>query len=175
MFSSLGFYSFFSDLVQQGISEKVPLAASFMSAFVAGFILAFVRQWKLALAMSSIIPMIGIAGALMNKFISKYMQESLKNVAEGGTLAEEVISTIRTTHAFGSQKILHGLYNIRVQNARLVDVKGAAWQGGALGVMFFAIYGSYALAFQFGTTLINSGEGTVLLYFSDIPTLTCSR
>jgi len=109
--------------------------------------------------------MIGITGALMNKFISKYMQESLKNIAEGGTIAEEVISTIRTTHAFGSQSTLHALYNARVLNARVVDLKGAVWQGGALGVMFFAIYGSYALAFQFGTTLINSGEGTVLLDF----------
>jgi len=146
-----------------------------MSAFVVGFVLAYIRQWKLALAMSSILPMIGITGALMNKFISKYMQESLKNVAEGGSLAEEVISTIRTSHAFGSQDTLHSLYNIRVQNARVVDLKGAAWQGGALGVMFFAIYGSYALAFQFGTTLINSGDGTFsFLDFPVFPTLTRS-
>jgi len=135
------------------------VAASFLSAFVVGFVLAYIRQWKLALAMSSIIPMIGITGGLMNKFISKYMQESLKNIAEGGSIAEEVISTIRTSHAFGSQKTLHTLYNTRVQNAKTVDIKGAIWQGGALGVMFFAIYASYALAFQFGTTLINSGEG----------------
>ena len=146
-----------------------------MAAFLVGFILAFIRQWKLALAMSSIIPMIAITGGLMNKFISKYMQESLKNVAEGGTIAEEVISTIRTSHAFGSQNKLHSLYNVRVLNARVVDLKAAVWQGGALGVMFFAIYGSYALAFQFGTTLINSGEGTVFLDFLAISTLTRLR
>jgi len=151
------------------------VATSFLAAFVVGFVLAFIRQWKLALAMSSIIPMIAITGGLMNKFISKYMQESLKNVAEGGTIAEEVISTIRTSHAFGSQNTLHSLYNVRVQNARAVDLKGAIWQGGALGVMFFAIYSSYALAFQFGTTLINSGEGALFPRFSVFPTLTRSR
>ena len=106
--------------------------------------------------------MIAITGGLMNKFISKYMQESLKHIAEGGTIAEEVISTIRTSYAFGSQNTLHALYSNRVLEAKTVDLKQAVWQGGALGVMFFIIYSSYALAFQFGTTLINSREGTVL-------------
>ncbi|KAF9781642.1 P-loop containing nucleoside triphosphate hydrolase protein [Thelephora terrestris] len=147
-------------LFQRGISEKVPFATSFFAAFVTGFVLAFIRQWKLALAMSSIIPMISITFGLMNKFISKYMQESLKCVGEGGSIAEEVISTIRTSHAFGSQNVLHALYHNYVLRAKVVDLKSAVWQGSSLGVMFFAIYASYALAFQFGTTLINSGQAT---------------
>jgi len=63
-----------SDLVQQGISEKVALVANFLGAFVAGFVLAYVRSWRLALAMSSILPCIAITGGIMNKFISSYMQ-----------------------------------------------------------------------------------------------------
>jgi ATP-binding cassette subfamily B (MDR/TAP) protein 1 len=164
--STRDFYPIFSDLVQQGISEKVPVGTGFLAAFVVGFVLAFTQQWKLSLAMSSIIPMIAITGGLMNKFISKYMQQSLEYVAEGGSVAEEVISTIRTSHAFGSQSTLHALYSTCVMKARTVDLKGSVWQGGALGVMFFAIYASYALAFQFGTTLINAGEGTVFIHFS---------
>jgi ATP-binding cassette subfamily B (MDR/TAP) protein 1 len=172
---SFGFHSLFSDLVQQGISEKIPLAFGFICAFLVGFILAFSQQWKLALAMSSIIPMIAVTGGLMNKFISKYMQESLKCVAEGGTIAEEVISTIRTSHAFGSQNTLRSLYSGYVAKARTFDLEAAAWQGGSLGVMFFVIYASYALAFQFGTTLINSGEGTVFLASLVFLMLTSSR
>ena len=67
-------YSNKIDLVQQGISEKVALAVSFISAFVTGFILAYARCWRLALAMSSILPCIGITGAVMNRFVSKYTQ-----------------------------------------------------------------------------------------------------
>lgn len=62
------------DLVQQGISEKVALVVSFISAFFTGFILAYIRSWRLALALSSILPCIGITGTIMNKAISKYMQ-----------------------------------------------------------------------------------------------------
>jgi ABC-type multidrug transport system fused ATPase/permease subunit len=62
------------DLVQLGISEKVGLAVSFMSTFFVGFILAYVRSWRLALALSSILPCIIIIGSIMNKFVSKYTQ-----------------------------------------------------------------------------------------------------
>ncbi|KAK1218235.1 hypothetical protein PQX77_019086 [Marasmius sp. AFHP31] len=118
-------------LVQQRMSEKVAMVVNFSSSFVAGFILAYIRNWRLALAMSSILPCIAIAVGFMNKFISKYMQrvieiaESLKNVAAGGSLAEEVISTIRTAQALGSQKILGSMYDIHTEHARVVDVKAA--------------------------------------------------
>jgi ABC-type multidrug transport system fused ATPase/permease subunit len=62
------------DLVQLGISEKVTLAATFISAFFAAFIIAYIRSWRLALALSSILPCIGIVGGVMSKFVSKYTQ-----------------------------------------------------------------------------------------------------
>ncbi|KAI8986244.1 multidrug resistance protein 1 [Trametes punicea] len=147
-------------LVQQGISEKVALVVNFLAAFVTGFILAYIRSWRLALAMSSILPCIAIAGGVMNKFISSYMQMSLQHVAEGGTIAEEVISTVRTAQAFGTQHILSDLYDERVFKSRAVDLKAAVFHGFGLSFFFFVIYGAYGLAFNFGTTLINHGEAT---------------
>lgn len=62
------------DLVQQGISEKVALVVNFLAAFLTGFILAYARSWRLALAQSSILPCILITGTIMNKFLSIYAQ-----------------------------------------------------------------------------------------------------
>lgn len=155
-------YFLLPDLVQQGTSEKVALVVSFLAAFVCGFILAYVRSWRLALAMSSILPCIAITGGIMNKFISNYMQYvtkpsfpverltlyvrlSLKHVAEGGNMAEEVISTVRTAQAFGTQAILAGLYDAFIDKSLNVDMKAAIWHGGGLGVFFFVIYSAYGL------------------------------
>ncbi|KAK7469298.1 hypothetical protein VKT23_003782 [Stygiomarasmius scandens] len=148
-------------LVQQGISEKVALVVNFLSAFLTGFILAYARNWRLALAMSSILPCIAVAGGVMNRFISRYMQTGLRYVAEGGTIAEEVISSIRTVQAFGTQHILSGLYGQRIDEAEKVDHKAAVAHGVGLSVFFFVIYGSYGLAFNFGTTLIIQGHADV--------------
>ncbi|KAL4068766.1 ABC transporter type 1, transmembrane domain-containing protein [Scleroderma yunnanense] len=61
-------------LVQQGMSEKVALAFSYISSFFTGFILAYTQCWRLALALTSIFPCISITGTIMNKFVSKYMR-----------------------------------------------------------------------------------------------------
>jgi ATP-binding cassette, subfamily B (MDR/TAP), member 1 len=69
----------------------------------------------------------------------------LKHVAEGGSLAEEVISTVRTAQAFGTQKVLAGIYDEHVEGSRVVGAKAAIWHSAGLSVMFFVIYASYAL------------------------------
>ncbi|TCD61612.1 GTPase-activating protein [Steccherinum ochraceum] len=145
-------------LVQQGISEKVALVVNFLAAFVTGFVLAYIRSWRLALALSSILPCIAITGGIMNKMISALMQQSLKHVADGGSLAEEVISTVRTAQAFGTQTVLADLYDGHTSKAYIADMKAAAWHGGSMAVFFFVIYSAYALAFDFGTTLIGQGH-----------------
>jgi ATP-binding cassette, subfamily B (MDR/TAP), member 1 len=70
---------------------------------------------------------------------------SLKYVAEGGSLAEEVISTVRTAQAFGTQGVLAGMYDGVVEQARVVDAKSAIWHGGGLAGFFFIVYASYGL------------------------------
>ena len=148
-------------MIQQGISEKVALAVHFIAAFVAGFVVAYIRCWRLALALSSILPCIAMTGGIMNKFVSRYMQQSLKHVAEGGSIAEEVISTIRTAQAFGTQNILSTLYDAHIAMSHTVDVKAAAVNGIGLANFFFVIYSAYGLAFYYGTTLVIQGHATV--------------
>lgn len=70
---------------------------------------------------------------------------SLKHVAEGGSLAEEVISTVRTAQAFGTQKTLAALYDVAIGKAGDVDAKAAVWHGGGLASFFFIIYAAYGL------------------------------
>jgi ATP-binding cassette subfamily B (MDR/TAP) protein 1 len=130
----------------------------------------------------------------MNKFIPKYMQYvyfpgvlwiansfnlrlSLKHVAEGGSLAEEVVSTIRTAQAFGTQNVLASMYDVAVQKAYDADCRLAVVRGIGFSCFFFAIYAVYGLggfnflynhkftdstrqylAFSFGATLINQGH-----------------
>ena len=70
---------------------------------------------------------------------------SLNQVAEGGSVAEEVISSVRTAHAFGTQGILGGIYASKVEQTVRFDVRGAFWHAFGFSLMFFALYGGYAL------------------------------
>lgn len=74
-----------------------------------------------------------------------FIRLALKDVAEGGTLAEEVVSTIRTAQAFGTQNALANLYDIPIQKALSVDRRAAISQGFGLAAFFFSMYAAYAL------------------------------
>lgn len=112
-----------------------------------------------------------ITGAVMNIFERKYKALALQSIAEGGTLAEEVFSTIRTGQAFGIQKTLALKYDGHVTSVHAAECKAAVFQGIGMGIFFFIIYGSYGLAFYYGTTLILDGHanaGVVVNVFMSV-------
>ncbi|KAG6329765.1 hypothetical protein ID866_9324 [Astraeus odoratus] len=144
-------------LVQIGISAKIPLVVNYVSAFFTGFVLAYTQCWRLALAVSAIFPCIAASGFVMNSLVSKYIQEIFQTVAESATLTEEVVSTIRTAHAFGLQKVLDGLFVKKMDKIRVADGWVAVWNGCSLAVFSFI---TKLAAFDFGTALINEGHAT---------------
>ena len=87
-------------------------------------------------------------------------------MAEGGNLAEEVISTIRTAQAFGTQGVLGKLYGVYVEKSRKMDLKAAAWQGGGLSVFFFVIYAAYGLGLPAPSILSSVTDSHICFLFS---------
>ncbi|KAK4704235.1 ATP-binding cassette, subfamily B (MDR/TAP), member 1, partial [Phenoliferia sp. Uapishka_3] len=147
-------------LIQEGISDKIPMTVMLLSTFVTGFVVAYVRNWRLALVVSTIIPCIALAGGFMNKFISAFKTQMLEKTAEGGTLAEEVFSSVRNAHAFGTQKKLTAMYDVKNGETLTIGIKSAIANAGGMVCFFFIIYNAYALAFYYGTTLILQHRAT---------------
>jgi ATP-binding cassette subfamily B (MDR/TAP) protein 1 len=101
-------------------------------------------------------------------------------------LAEEVFGTVRTTQAFGSQKILSGLYDAHMEQSFKYQLRSAIFDGGGLAIFYFVLYACYALsqsrnfimishlmillipAFSFGTTLINRGQGERMIILASL-------
>ncbi|KAF8176085.1 P-loop containing nucleoside triphosphate hydrolase protein [Pholiota molesta] len=148
-------------LVQQGTSEKVAMAVEQFSSFVTGFVVAYVRSWRLALALTSILPCIVITGFVMSALMSRSIQRSLSHLGTGGTLAEEAIASVRTLQAFGAQTRLGAMYNEFNKKALAIEMRTAGIHGLGLGCFYFVVYAAYGLAFYFGTTLILDGKATV--------------
>ncbi|CAJ0754315.1 23090_t:CDS:2 [Entrophospora sp. SA101] len=147
-------------LIQDGISEKVVVAVQYFCAFITGFIIAFVKNWKMTLVICCVIPLIAITSGIMNKLTSAYIRKALYFYSLASTIAEEVIATIRTAVAFGNQKKLSKLYDAHLEKAKVQDAKKTMVYSTSLGVIYLFIYATYALAFWFGSTLISSGELT---------------
>jgi ATP-binding cassette subfamily B (MDR/TAP) protein 1 len=97
----------------------------------------------------------------VTKFVSKGKLAQLDHIAQAGTIAEEVISSIRTVQAFGTQKILGKLYDEHITKSHDLDAKVSVIHSFGTSVLFFVIYAAYALAFSFGATLVLRGEANI--------------
>ena len=122
-------------LVQEGTSEKVALVIQYFATFVTGFVLAFVRGPILALALSSILIVIGLTGAMMHRFMGPWNMQVLDAVAKGGSLVEEVVGSVRTAQAFGTVSVLKTKFEVYMDLMRQKGKKLAVVEGFGVGLM----------------------------------------
>lgn len=122
-------------LVQDGTSERVALVTQYLATFVTGFTLAFARSWRLALALSSLLPVIMTVGVVMMTLMSKYTTSSLESISRAGTLAEEVIGSIRTIQAFGTSLVLGKKFNEHIDTSRRAGKKGTVIESAGIATM----------------------------------------
>ena len=145
----------------------------YFATFITGFVLAFIRGPILALSLSSILLVIGLVGVFMHRFMSAWNLTVLDAVARGGTLAEEVVGSVRTAQAFDTVSVLMKKFEVYMNIMRKNGKKLALVEGLGVGTMckpvlvssrshsmltlgdaVFSIYSAYALAFFFGGILV---------------------
>jgi ATP-binding cassette subfamily B (MDR/TAP) protein 1 len=146
------------NLVNTGISEKLGLGIQGTSTFFAAFIIAFVVQWKLTLITMAIVPTIMIIISICVVIDVKQEGRILPIYAEAGQLAEEVISSMKTVHAFWASPCLSEKYLGLLKEAKKEGMKKSPNFGVLFSIEYFSIHAGYALAFWQGVRMYASGE-----------------
>ncbi|KAL4761315.1 ABC multidrug transporter Mdr1 [Aspergillus foveolatus] len=146
-----------TNLIQDGISEKVGLTLTALATFVTAFIIAYVKYWKLALICSSTIVALVLTMGGGSQFIIKYSKKSLDSYGAGGTVAEEVISSIRNATAFGTQDKLAKQYEVHLDEAEKWGTKNQIVMGFMIGAMFGLMFSNYGLGFWMGSRFLVDG------------------
>lgn len=147
-----------TNIIQDGISEKVSVTIGAISTFVTAFIIAFATYWKLTLILASVIFAILINASVFSGYMVKSSTQSIISFALGGSLADEVLSSVRTAVAFGSQERLSNQYDQHLKKAEYYGFRLKAAVGIMLGGIMFLLYMSYALAFWQGSAFLLRGE-----------------
>jgi ATP-binding cassette subfamily B (MDR/TAP) protein 1 len=150
-----------TNLVQDGISEKVGLTLSAVATFLAAFIIGFIKSWKLTLILTSTVFAITAIMGSGSRFIIKFSKQSLGAYALGGTIAEEVISSIRNATAFGTQDKLARQYDEHLAKAEKYGYKLKFVLACMVAGMFLVLYLNYGLAFWMGSRFLVKNEITL--------------
>ncbi|KAL2787334.1 P-loop containing nucleoside triphosphate hydrolase protein [Aspergillus keveii] len=147
-----------TNLIQDGVSEKVGLTLTAIATFVTAFIIAYIKYWKLALICSSTIVALVLTMGGGSQFIVKYSKKSLESYGAGGTVAEEVISSIRNATAFGTQDKLAKQYEVHLAEAEKWGTKNQVILGFMVGTMFGLMFSNYGLGFWMGSRFLVDGS-----------------
>lgn len=147
-----------TNLVQEGLSEKVALFMTYIATFVAAYVIGYIKNWKLTLILTSTIVAIVVTMGFLGRLIVTWNKKSLAAYAEGGTVVEEVISSIRNAVAFGTQDKLARQYDYHLTIAEKSGFKMKIVLGSMLGILMMYVYLNYSLAFWEGSRLYVTGD-----------------
>ncbi|RMJ21479.1 Multidrug resistance protein [Aspergillus sp. HF37] len=150
-----------TNLVQDGVSEKVGLTLTALATFITAFVVAYAKYWKLALICTSTIAALVLVMGGGSRFIIKFGKISLDSYGAGGTVAEEVISSIRNATAFGTQDKLAKQYEVHLAEAEKWGIKLQMILGVMVGAMFGIMFMNYGLGFWMGSRFLVDGEVNV--------------
>lgn len=150
-----------TNLIQEGISEKVAMTISAIATFVAAFVIGFVSYWKLTLILLSTVFALLFCMGGGSTFIVKFSKSNVNAYAEGGSVADEVISSIRNAIAFGTQDRLARQYDSHLVIAEKFGYKLKATLAVMVAGMMLILYLNYGLAFWMGSRYL--AEGTIPL------------
>ncbi|KAL2422061.1 ABC multidrug transporter MDR2 [Exophiala dermatitidis] len=147
-----------TNLVQEAISEKVGLTLAGVAAFFSAFIIGFVKFWKLTLICMSTVVAIVVIMAVGGRKMAGWNKKSLASYAVGGSVAEEVLASIRNAVAFGTQDKLAKQYNVHLIEARKWGFRSKSTLGLMLGSLLCILFLNYGLAFWMGSRFLVGGE-----------------
>ncbi|KAF5095788.1 hypothetical protein D0Z00_003015 [Geotrichum galactomycetum] len=143
--------------IQDGISEKVGLILSGVSTFIAAFIIGFIKCWQMTLVMSSVVVAICLGMGFASALIVKYTTLNLSAYGEASSIAEDVLSSMRNTVAFGSQNRLAKKFEEKLKVCRTAGIARGRVLALMVAWLWTVIYLSYGLAFWQGSRFIVDG------------------
>ncbi|PON59414.1 ABC transporter [Parasponia andersonii] len=142
-----------SFIIQDAISEKVPNFVTKVSTFIAGYMVAFVLLWQLALVALPLALFLIVPGWLCGRSLLELSREIRSEYNKAGTIAEQAISSIRTVYAFVGEKKTLVEFSSALNVSTKLGLKQGLVKGLAIGsgATIFAIW---SLLSYYGSRLV---------------------
>ncbi|CAM6101081.1 unnamed protein product [Calypogeia fissa] len=152
-------------MVQDAISEKVGNFQHYISTFVAGFIVGFTNEWRIALVTVAIVPLIAISGGFYAYSLTTSSSRAAGAYSEAGSIAEQSIAQVRTVYSFVSESKFIKAYSTALEKTFKYGAQAGLAKGLGMGVTYGVLFCCWALLLWYGGILVRKGTvngGTAL-------------
>ena len=144
--------------ISQGISDKLVQLIQGLAMFLSAFIVALAVQWKLALIIIGVVPVISIVSAVCVTIDALIEAKVFKFYSKAAVLAQECLTSIKTVHAFWAHNKMTNSYGQFLEEAYSIALKKGAVYAVLFSVEFFCMLSATALAYWEGYRMWSSGE-----------------
>ncbi|KAI3793967.1 hypothetical protein L1987_36591 [Smallanthus sonchifolius] len=157
-------------IIQEFISEKVPMFVMNMSTLCGAYVVSFFLLWRLAIVGLPFVLILVIPGLIYGRILMRLSREIRE---EYDTVAQQAVSSVRTVYSFVCENKTIKDYSHALQGSVKLGLKQGLAKGlaiGSNGVVFVAWYGSRLVMYHgarcgqlesFGSAMSN------VKYFSD--------
>ncbi|KAF4537785.1 ABC multidrug transporter SitT [Lasiodiplodia theobromae] len=153
--------------IRSGTSEKVGICLSSVSFFVTAYIVAFIKNDRLAGMLVSLLPAYFLMSFVGSHYIEKYSGLVSDYAASAASIASEALSNIVVVQAFGANARLEEKFSKALKSSEEEGIKKATATGIQSGVLYFIAYSANGLAFWQGSrniaaSVAGNGNGTTV-------------
>ncbi|KAL7611571.1 hypothetical protein Lser_V15G07713 [Lactuca serriola] len=120
-------------VIQEVISEKVPVFLMNMSIFGGAYVVAFILLWRLAIVGLPFIIILVIPGLIYGRVLMSLSRKIREEYNKAGTVAEQAISSVRTVYSFVGESKTITEYSAALQGTVKLGLKQGLAKGIAIG------------------------------------------
>ncbi|EDS89368.1 P-glycoprotein 6, putative [Entamoeba histolytica HM-1:IMSS] len=141
-------------LLHDAIGQKVGEFFSYFGMCITGYVIGFVKEWKLCFVMISVAPfMVGAAG-IFAYVQTRTASSTQASYSVAGGIASETISNMRTVAALGIEKSRIHQYLQTLRHSLHVGIRASHETGGSTGLLFFFVFCAFWIGYIYVIQLI---------------------
>ncbi|KZV43474.1 ABC transporter B family member 19-like [Dorcoceras hygrometricum] len=155
--------------IQEVMAEKMANFVHHIFTFICGYVVGFMRSWKVSLAVFAVTPITMACGMTYKAVYGGLTAKEELFYRKAGSIAEQTISSIRTVLSFVAEDALAEKYAKFLKRSVPLGAKVGFAKGAGIGIIYLVTYMTWALAFWYGSILVAkeqiSGGAAIACFF----------
>ncbi|EYU28160.1 hypothetical protein ABFS82_13G089300 [Erythranthe guttata] len=138
--------------------DTLALAVQNVATTIVGLSIAFMTNWKLALTVVIVVPLMLVEGYFRMKLVKEGTNKVI--FEEASQVASDAIRGIRTVASFSAEDKVMEMYRRKCKAPKRQVIWYGIAGGAGLGFANFVLFSIYAFCFYVGAVLTNRGQAT---------------
>ncbi|KAI3846864.1 hypothetical protein MKX03_008457 [Papaver bracteatum] len=146
--------------VRSLVGDALGLLIENIATLIFGLGVAFLANWKLALIVVVLLPLLGLNAWVQVKVMKGFGGDAKVMYEEASQVASDAVGNIRTVASFCAEGKVINLYQNKCNGLKKTGIKRGLLSGFSFGISFFFMFGVYATTFYAGAILLKHGQIT---------------